>query len=515
MAKPAKQSNKIIKLSLPGRPGEKRLTAAEAVTFGRQLHAQKNFPAAIAVLQQVTKQLPHYTLAWEAQFDALNSLGNFPLMAKVAQQCLAKTPRSIPARLALAITLRMEQRHQEALELVSQAAKLSPGNAKVLNHLGIIQKEMGANDAALLSFNRCITINPNYCAPYWNRSDLLKSPTEADINHQLRLLNNSTLSLSDQARIHYSLSRAFEYSGNPTQQFFHIEQGARKKRESIQYDHTNAIQQINRIPECFTPALLDQAQVAPDTSTGAIPVFICGLPRSGTTLVEQILSSHSLVSAGDELTQLPMACEKLLQAKGIQQPYPEWADALTRNDWQSIGNSYRDTTKHLQSTPYFTDKNLLNYQAIGLIHMVLPEAKIIFCERDPMDNLWSCYRQLFGSGLSFTYSQTELADTWFAVEQLKSYWKQRLGHKILFLKHENLLAEQRSMTEQLLEFVGLPWEDQCLQFYNNNRAVRTTSTLQVRQPLDPSRSGNWQAFEQHLEPMLKRLQALKERTQAL
>lgn len=237
------------------------------------------------------------------------------------------------------------------------------------------------------------------------------------------------------------------------------------------------------------------------------------MPRSGTTLAEQILSSHPRVVAGDELTDLPVATSEVLRERKISAPYPDWAAQLTAADWRNIGERYRALTAHLTEAlrdgsgrpVFFTDKNLQNYKAVGLIHLALPDAKIIYCRRDPMDNLWGCYRQLFGDGLLFTYSQTELADTWHAANELMTYWQAQLPDKIFVLDYEALVADQETVTRQLLDFVGLPWDDACLAFYNNPRAVRTTSAAQVRSPLCADRLGQWRPFSEQLKPMQERL----------
>jgi tetratricopeptide (TPR) repeat protein len=501
-----KYASRPVQIALSGR-GAKRMPAAEAVTFARQLCKQKQWPVAAVMMQQVTQQVPNYLAPWLVLFDAYHGMGDFAALARVATRCLNHKPRCVPALVSLATALRMKQRHAEALALIEKAVKLEPANPNVLNHLGIIQKELGQLNAALSTFNRCLTISPQYTEPYWNRSDLLRNPADSDIAAMEALLSNAgagdKLSANQQARLHYALSRAYEYTGNSEKQFQHVQQGAKCKRESVTYDHTAAIQQITEISTCFNPQLLRRrAEPVPQPST---PIFICGLPRSGTTLAEQILSSHLDVVAGDELTDLPMVCGELLQSLDNKKAFPQWAPDLSPQQWLQIGERYRKSTQSLQSKRFFTDKNLQNYQAIGVIKMALPEAKIIYCQRNPMDNLWGCYRQLFGDGLYFTYSQQELADTWNAAYELTQYWQQQLGDDLFVLDYEELVANQEGMTRKLLEYVGLEWDEACLRFYDNTRAVRTTSAIQVRNPISADRIGQWKVFEQPLQPMRERL----------
>ena len=203
---------------------------------------------------------------------------------------------------------------------------------------------------------------------------------------------------------------------------------------------------------------------------------------------------------------MQIATSEQLRHIKCQQEFPEWGGDLTATDWRAIGDIYLSRTRALQKTPFFTDKNLLNYKAIGLIHLALPEAKIIYCQRDPMDNLWGCYRQLFGEGLYFTYSQSELADAWNEAHRLLKYWQEHLSDKLLVINYEELVDNQKAVTETLLEFVGLPWSEACMNFHQNSRAVRTTSSTQVRSALSNKRIGQWRAFESQLQPLYQRLQ---------
>lgn len=502
-----KSARKTVHVSLPGRPGAKLLPAAEAVAFARQLNQQQQWAASAVLMQQVTQQVPALGEAWMIWFEACHGLGDFTTMARVATRCLNAKPRYVPALVALATAMRMNQRHDEALALIEKARKLEPGNASLLNHLGIVQKEMGATEAALDSFNRCLTIKPDLCEAWWNRSDLQREPDASSVSKMENLLQKPGLSPVNQARLHYALSRAAEQRGDVEQQFHHVEAGARLKRSTLRYDHQAEMQRIAHISQYFTAERLNLPTRMPERN--ATPIFICGLPRSGTTLVEQILSSHPQVCAGDELTALPLACAQQLKERNLNKAFPQWAEDFTAEDWLRVGERYLDATSDLHGCPFFTDKNLQNYQAIGLIHLALPDARIIFCRRDPMDTLWSCYRQWFADGLMFTYDQTELADIWNAADELLAWWQRQLGDKLLVLDYEALLDNQKQVTEQLLAYVGLPWEEQCLHFYQNHRAVRTTSSVQVRQPLHPARRGQWLPFADKLMPMQQRLRTGK------
>lgn len=507
-AKADKHASKPVEVSLPGRPGQSRLTGAQATAFAGQLASQGQWPAVIVLLRQVLRQQPQLVEAWQLLFDGLREAGDYPELERAARQCLDVKPRSVAALLALSFALRVQLRHVDAVDAIDKALKLEPGNASAHNHRGVTLKEMGCGTEALASFNRSIRLAPKSGQAYWNRADLLEECSDEDIASMEALLGQN-LSADNQVRIHYALSRAYASRGQRQQEFAHVDQGATKKRQLLtaaqEYDHQDEMRQIDAIVQQF-----QQDQVATGQPSAPLPVFICGLPRAGTTLIEQILSSHPEVTAGDELNALPRATAEQLRSKGIKKVFPDWAGELSEADWSAIGTRYLQMTKALHNTALFTDKNLQNYKAIGVIRRAIPRAKLIFCRRRPMDNLWGCYRQYFGNGLRFTYSQTELADHYHGAMTLLRHWQQQLGAALLVVDYEDLIADQVAVTHRLLDYVGLPWSDECLHFYRNPRTVRTTSANQVRAPLSTTRVGQWQRFAEQLQPMRERLIALGE-----
>lgn len=486
----------MLTLTVPGK-GPVNISAQEAMMLVQRFRQQGQLMPMVALLQSVVAQLPNFLDAWLELLAILNSMSNFSQLAIEAERCLALKPRFVPAINALAVARRMSQQHDEALVLMDKACKLEPANAELHNHRGIILKELGRIDAALESFSRSLALNPKNAHAVWNRSDLITVLSEEDYQRYSRLAENTALHANQRAMFHYALARSDAASGDFDSEFAHVEAGAKLKRSHIHYDHQAEISEINKIAECFAAAPEKRPSV---TSSTVTPIFICGLPRSGTTLIEHILSSHPLVIAGDELNDLPLATSYCLRTGDRLKPFPEWAAELTESEWQAIGNRYLKTTEHLHGKGWFTDKNLQNYKAIGVIRRALPQAKIIICRRNPMDNLWGCYKQYFGEGLKFTYSQTELAETWKACDNLIKHW-QATGRDVHIIEYEQLVVEPEAIISELLNIVGLSWDDACLNFQANTRAVRTTSATQVRQPLSTKRIDQWRHYERQLKPM--------------
>lgn len=473
--------------------------------MAEQFGQQQQWQAAAGIAEQLTSQLPRFGSGWLQRFGAANALADYPMLEHIADQCLARLPRFVPALVSKAAALRMQQRQLEALPYIDRAQALEPGNARVLNHLGIARKELGHFELALAAFNRCIAMDPLYADAYWNRADLYSQITDSDIDAMQKVLKHPKLTQSDRASLHYAIARGFEYRGNRSEQFAHVEAGAQAKRATISYDHAAEIEEIQRICAVFTRELLTNAAPPLAADHSSSPIFICGLPRSGTTLVEQILSSHPAVCAGEETPALPQATAAVLRHLSINDRFPEWCRLMQPAQWSQIGDNYRQLTKACQSTSFFTDKNLQNYKAIGLIRLVLPEAKIIFCQRNAMDIIWGCYRQLFTNGLAFTYSLEELADIYLAARKLLHHWQRLLGKQLHVVDYETLVNNQKQTTRELLDHIGLKWDDNCLHFHQNQRPVRTTSATQVRSPMHANRIHQWLPFEQQLQDLKLKL----------
>ncbi|MDP2506278.1 tetratricopeptide repeat-containing sulfotransferase family protein [Oceanobacter sp. 3_MG-2023] len=498
-----KAALKPVSIQLPGQ-GQRTLPAQEAMGLAQRWSSSGQPLPALDLLKQVTQQLPGFADAWMLLFATLNKTGDQQGLIHEAQRCLSSKPRFIPALTNLSQAMRLTQQHQSALQLIDKAIKLEPALAELHNHRGVILKETGRSDDALASFNRCLALQPGNANAIWNRSDMIGVLPEQEYQGYAALASGDKLSPRQRVMVYYALSRSDEAAQEYARQFDNIKAGADLYRSLVPYQHQAELNQIEKTISAFPASHPARSSPSADPASDVIPVFICGLPRSGTTLTEHILSSHPSVTAGDELNDLPLACGQYLTRRGIRKSFPDWVADMPQEGWQAIGSVYRKSTRALQGSGWFTDKNLQNYKAIGVIRQALPEARIVVCRRHPMDNLWGCYRQFFSEGMYFTYQQEELADIWNASDKLIQHW-QNTGADIFVMEYEALIAEPEPTIRALLDFVGLPWDDACLNFHNNKRSVRTLSATQVRQPLSNSRVAQWRRYEEQLQPMLQRL----------
>lgn len=439
------------------------------------LHQQRRFTELLELSQQLTSQQPELLIAWRAQLKCLRQL----------------------------------QRHADAININKQLLQRFVDVADLWLLQGILLKDCGQLDAALAHLQQAIQLQPTLYEAYWLRADLLKSPTDADIRHmqqQLASCPNDTAA----APLHYALASALERQQQFAASFAQLQRGAAAKKRTLRYNHQQELEEYRALMQTFTkPIQLGQA------SNGSTPVFICGLPRSGTTLVEQILSSHEDVTAGDELFELAEATAKTLSEQQNALRFPHWAMQLDGGKWQQLGERYLQLTSRLQQSRYFTDKMPLNYKAIGIIRAALPQAKIIYCQRHPLDTLFSCFKHLFGEGIAFSYDLNHLADIFIAQQQLMTHWLKRYPEHIYVVTYETLVMQQRQQTEKLLAYLELSWSEQCMQFHTNQRAVYTVSNSQVRQPMYASSIGSWRRYQQQLQPLIQRLQPYIEQYQAM
>lgn len=454
------------------------------------------------ICRQLIGLMPGLEEAYHPLFVVLNEAARFDELEHVARTCLASSPRHIPAYINLSLALRKRQAHDQARIVLEKALKLDPANAGLLNHLGILQKDCGDLDQALESFNRCLKLKPGLSEAYWNRAELYKTISDDELTAMSARGDQEDKPASVRARFYYSVARAYEHRGDYPRCFEFLTKGAQQKRADIVYDHQGELAELQRIPEVFSHSVIAGTGSG---LTSEAPIFICGLPRSGTTLIEQIISCHDEITAGEEIPALLEASSQLLQRKRLQDTYPEWVPQLKAGDWREIGEGYLHRTRLLQSRRHFSDKMLLNYKAIGLIQMALPNAKIIHCMRHPLDNILGCYRQLFASGQRFTYDLDELCDIYIAYRQLMAHWHQLSPGRILDVHYEDLVVDLEGQSRRVLEHIGLPWDAACLQFHTNDRPVMTTSSTQVRQPIFTSGLAYWRHFEQQLAPVSERL----------
>ncbi|MDR3507943.1 MAG: sulfotransferase [Caulobacteraceae bacterium] len=357
-------------------------------------------------------------------------------------------------------------------------------------------RAVGRRAEAVDAYKRCIALAPGLGDAYWSLANLKVASFTAEEEAAMRAqLERVDLPNEDRLHLCFALGKALEDRGDPGGAFSHYAQGAAIRREQARYDAGATTAQFGRTKAVFTPALF--AARAGMGSSAPDPIFIVGLPRSGSTLIEQILASHSAVEGARELPDLGFI------ARNLGADYPEAVAGLAPDQLQALGDGYIASTRiHRKlDRPLFIDKMPNNFQHIGLIQLILPRARIIDARRHPLGTCFSAFKQHFAQGQTFSYDLGDLGRYYRDYVDLMAHFDRALPGRVHRVIYEDMVEDTETQVRRLLDYCGLPFEAACLKFYENDRAVRTVSSEQVRRPIFREGLEQWRRFEPWLNPL--------------
>jgi tetratricopeptide (TPR) repeat protein len=394
----------------------------------------------------------------------------------------------------------MGDKHQ-AKSAYATAIRLNPNHAEAQNNLGAIYSEEGQIDEARAHFEAAIAAKSDFVEAHHNLS-LVKVYTPNDPHLAfLEAIAQKIEHYSIQARIHYyfALGKALDDTHQYKRAFQAYAEGNRLHYLEKPWNKTILHNFVEQIPKVFTNSFLNQPTQNNETRC---PIFIVGMPRAGTTLIEQILCSHEHIYGAGELSILDEVIQDACNAAGL--PFVTWVTQLTDHDFAALGEKYLDKTwKLAPDKTFIIDKMPSNCFYIGMIYRMLPTAKIIHAIRDPMDSCFSCFTHLFKTSMLFAYDLKSLGDYYLLYAQTMQHWHNVLPSTRIFdLPYEQMVNHHEALTKKLLDYIGLPWDPNCLNFYNNNRVVKTASLAQVRKPIYKTSIKRWQHFAKELQPLL-------------
>ena len=392
---------------------------------------------------------------------------------------------------------------EKAVELYMKASRLEPGQAVHFYNVACMQRSLGELEAAEANYDQAIRLNSADYESFKMRSDLRKQTPER--NHVAELEQLLEGGIDDErglVQIRYAVAKELEDLGESERSFKHLKAGSDRRRKLMQYDVERDLETVQAIRNTFGA---DVFTAAKDSCDNPEPVFILGMPRTGTTLVERILASHSDVFAAGELNNFAAQLMTILRSQNSHKRISR--DEMVRSsanlDFEQLGTSYLQSTRPFTGhTPRFIDKMPLNFLYVGLIHLALPKAKIINLQRDPTDTCYAVYKQLFVDAYPFSYDLEELAKYYAAYHHLMEHWNTVLPGVIHTIKYEEVVNDLEKETRRLLEYCGLEWQEQCLQFHENKEASTTASTAQIRRPVYKSSVGKWRNYREHLQPVV-------------
>ncbi len=460
------------------------------------------------LLIRVVKNAPDYARAWIDLANTQNDQDKHHEATKSAHELLRITPESAESYMLYAGIIGSAGRHEAAIIAYEKAIKLSPQKAGAFSSMAHHLKTIGRQDEAIAAYRHSIAIKPDHTESYWSLVNLKTfqfKDEEIDTMQALLLKKD----LSDESRVHLHNALGLEYESRKEYQksFDNMTKCNQLRRKAESYDPVETESLHQKIITIFNAGFFEQD--AADVSDVS-PIFIVGLPRSGSTLLEQILASHTQVEGTYELSDL----SRTMQSVRRQNPrgkksFPESLEHFNLQQWVAIGQGYLESTqKYRTDRAFFVDKNPNNFTFIGALKLALPNAKIINARRHPLDSCYGSYKQLFASGQSFSYDLVELGEYYLQYQNLMEYWHQVLPNFILDVHYENVVNDLETEVERILDFCGLPFEEHCLRFHETERAVKTASSEQVRQPLYSSSVNLWRNYENNLGDLIEILKPL-------
>jgi len=417
---------------------------------------------------------------------------------------LAANPGQVDAMAGMANALKNTGRHQEALTIARRVLAQRPNFPPAISLLGVILAELGEMKEARGLIRRAAILSPNRPEILYHAALLSKvQPDDGTVDAlEAALSLVASFTPREKCLLSFALAKAYDDLGERERSFRHLLRGNAIKRSQTPYNEAATLAGMARIAEVFTLALLSARQGIGDPST--VPVFIVGMPRSGTTLVEQILASHAAVFGAGERTELANCVRHLTAERIGASGFPEAVWTLSGDSLRRMGADYVAALHPLAPAAIrIIDKMPGNFLYLGLIRLILPNARIIHVRRDPVDTCLSCFSKLFTGIQPFTYELGELGRYYRSYERLMAHWRTVLPADLLLeVEYEALVADFEPQVRGIVAHCGLPWDPACLEFYKTPRAVHTASMLQVRQPIYRSAIGRWRPDAALLQPLL-------------
>lgn len=437
--------------------------------------------------------------------NQLGKLGHFDEAIACFGKIIEQKPRLNSAYYGLGnVYLRMENA-KLAADCFKKALLLDGEHVDSYVCLGRALIELGHFDEARKILLQGLTLSPNKIEMAKHLT-LLATDGKADkhLDNMERLLDGGVFSAGEQITLLFSLAKGYMGQGDYERGFAYLHRGNQLHRSGYLYNIDQDSALFRRIIQTFDSDLFDK--FAGCGSASRLPVFILGMPRSGTTLVEQILASHSEVFGAGELGYIGDMANDLARLSKSRMGFPEGVADLEPEEWQNLAlgyeNSLRGRAEHIA---YITDKMPHNFLLIGIIHLLFPNALIIHCRRDPVDTCMSCYMQYFSGAHPYAYDLTELGRYYQLYAGLMNHWREMLPDRLLEVQYEHLVADPQGVGKKIVAGCGLEWQEECLDFHKSQRPVYTSSVVQVRQPIYRSAVGRWLKHEEHLQPLLAAL----------
>ena len=459
------------------------------------------------LLESAVKLSPNDSEIRKKYLLILRKRQKFTKTMEQADILIEQFPDNLSFQAQKAIEVMQNGDHEESIRLLDKILKKAPLDPNTLTAKGHAEKTLGKTNDAIHSYQSAYNSKHDHGEAYFSLANLKTYKfDDEEIQQMKNQLKRVDISISDRTYFHFALAQACEAIEDFDEAFTQLDSGNHIRKQQTKYSIDRMNQEIQAQIDVCDKEFFDQM------GSGGIntnePIFILGLPRAGSTLIEQILASHSMIDGTLELPNILTMAQDLRgeDIYGTLGKYPGSMKNLSCDERKEMGNRFiTDTKMHRDNAPMFTDKMPNNFRHIALIHLIMPNAKIIDARRYPLDCCFSMFKQLFAQGQEFTYGLKEAGSYYSSYVKLMNHWDNVLPGKILTVNNEDVIDDLEGQVRRLLNFLEIPFEQNCISFHETDRSVRTASSEQVRQPINKKGQGRWKPYAEHLKPLMNSL----------
>ena len=459
------------------------------------------------LLESAVKLSPNDSEIRKKYLLILRKRQKFTKTMEQADILIEQFPDNLSFQAQKAIEVMQNGDHEESIRLLDKILKKAPLDPNTLTAKGHAEKTLGKTNDAIHSYQSAYNSKHDHGEAYFSLANLKTYKfDDEEIQQMKNQLKRVDISISNRTYFHFALAQACEAIEDFGEAFTQLDSGNHIRKQQTKYSIDRMNQEIQAQIDVCDKEFFDQM------GSGGIntnePIFILGLPRAGSTLIEQILASHSMIDGTLELPNILTMAQDLRgeDIYGTLGKYPGSMKNLSCDERKEMGNRFiTDTKMHRDNAPMFTDKMPNNFRHIALIHLIMPNAKIIDARRYPLDCCFSMFKQLFAQGQEFTYGLKEAGSYYSSYVKLMNHWDNVLPGKILTVNNEDVIDDLEGQVRRLLNFLEIPFEQNCISFHETDRSVRTASSEQVRQPINKKGQGRWKPYAEHLKPLINSL----------
>jgi len=474
------------------------------ISLARLQDAQGQAHQAETTLRQACRDHPGEVALWLALGRALQAWDRLEEARTLYQQARVTHPGTFELLADFADTAYQLRDLDLARDLYRQLLQVEPKNPSARNTLGQVLASLGEETNAQQIFQELTKEEPLFGEPWLNiaRARHFTSVDDADIRQMRSVLKRRQMNPSQTLYVHFALGKALDDCKDYDQAFFHYEKGNTLRRRELQFDASEVDRLFDRLIEGFSAELMQASSYKGDA--GQKPLFIVGMPRSGTTLLEQILCAHPDVDTAGELRDLARIARDFARAHA--QPWPDCLAGVSEPKLHAMASEYLGVLEsRAPGRTRVIDKMPQNFLHVGFAALLFPDVTVVHCTRDPLDTCLSNYFQIFPGGIDFAYDLADLGRYYRGYQRLMSHWQDLLGERLVTVRYEELVSDPEPTLKALLKAIGLPWDPACLSHQDTVRRVDTLSLYQVRQPLNTGSTKRWRHYEKHLGPLREAL----------